>query len=109
MVQGERAKGRAGIEGEGDVWNHFPYPCPSGKAHHKKLFQMKKSENVNGHEAIRRKKKVRNFLLSALSAQGQGKEDPQTKCCGKKGRPNGRFLGFKLISIMNNNIKNRPA
>ena len=58
MVQGERAKGRAGIEGEGDMWNHFPYPCPSGKAHHKKLFQMKKSENANGHEAIRRKKKV---------------------------------------------------
>ena len=58
MVQGERAKGRAGIEGEGDMWNHFPYPCPSGTAHHKKLFQMKKSENANGHEAIRRKKKV---------------------------------------------------
>ena len=58
MVKEERAKGKAGIEGEGDMWNHFPYPCPSGTAHHKKLFQMKKSENANGHEAIRRKKKV---------------------------------------------------
>ena len=58
MVKEERAKGRDGIEGEGDMWNHFPYPCPSGPAHHKKLFQMKKSENANGHEAIRRKKKV---------------------------------------------------
>ena len=59
MVKEERAKGRAGIDGEGDMWNHFPYPCPSGTAYHKKLFTMKKSENANGHEAIRRKKKVR--------------------------------------------------
>ena len=58
----EGDKGRAGIEGEGDMWNHLPYPCPSGTAHHKKLFQMKKSENANGHEAIRRKKKVILFL-----------------------------------------------
>ena len=58
MVKEERAKGKAGIEGEGDVSNHFPYPSPSGTAHHKKLFQMKKSENANGHEAIRWKKKV---------------------------------------------------
>ena len=27
MVKEERAKGKAGIEGEGDMWNHFPYPC----------------------------------------------------------------------------------
>ena len=66
MVQGERAKGRAGTEGEGDIWNHFPYPCPSGVAHHKKLFQMKKSENANGHEAIRRKKKVRIRISSKI-------------------------------------------
>ena len=62
MVKEERAKGRDGIEGEGDMWNHFPYPCPSGPAHHKKLFQMKKSENANGHEAIRRKKNVKISL-----------------------------------------------
>ena len=67
MVKEERAKGRDGIEGEGDMWNHFPYPCPSGKAHHKKLFQMKKSENANGHEAIRRKKKV--TVAQAFSIQ----------------------------------------
>ena len=58
MVKEERAKGRDGIEGEGDMWNHFPYPCPSGPAHHKNLFQMKKSENANVLEAIRQKKKV---------------------------------------------------
>ena len=68
MVKEERAKGRDGIEGEGDMWNHFPYPCPSGPAHHKKLFQMKKSENANVLEAIRQKKKVRGFC-AGVSAE----------------------------------------
>ena len=58
MVKEERAKGRDGIEGEGDMWNHFLYPCPSGTADHKKLFQMKKSEKANGHEAFRQPKLV---------------------------------------------------
>ena len=70
MVKEERAKGRDGIEGEGDMWNHFPYPCPSGPAHHKKLFQMKKSENANVLEAIRQKKKVRFPLNFSRSSTG---------------------------------------
>ena len=69
MVKEERAKGRDGIEGEGDMWNHFPYPCPSGPAHHKKLFQMKKSENANVLEAIRQKKKVKIVPCSLERSQ----------------------------------------